>query len=157
MSLYEVLNNYCNRCSGAVSKEDKKKFSYMLRRLFAAQYPIQCEWLNRLDTDALCSSEIIALIASRYNGLPNFLRLKIDQKKKKETIRKDFEDEVINKYMEFNECGIREVEEAYEFNPDEVIAALKLIKKNFFDNSDKVIVKKIPKKSKKEEKDEELF
>ena len=131
MSLYEVLNNYCNRCSGAVSKEDKKKFSYMLRRLFAAQYPIQCEWLNRLDTDALCSSEIIALIASRYNGLPNFLRLKIDQKKKKETIRKDFEDEVID--------------------------ALKLIKKNFFDNSDKVIVKKIPKKSKKEEKDEELF
>ena len=73
MSLYEVLNNYCNRCSGAVSKEDKKKFSYMLRRLFAAQYPIQCEWLNRLDTDALCSSEIIALIASRYNGLPNLM------------------------------------------------------------------------------------
>ena len=31
MELYEVLGCYCNRNSGAVSKDDKRKYSYMLR------------------------------------------------------------------------------------------------------------------------------
>ena len=161
MELYEVLNKFCNRDSNSVSKEDKKRFSYMLRRLFAAQYPIQCELINRLDSDALCSANIVAILASRYNGLPQFLRLKINQKKKNETIRTLFEDDVLNMYMEINECGIREVEEAYNFNPESVTNALKLIKKNFFNDKDKVIVKKLSKKeieeAKKKDKEEELF
>lgn len=152
-SLFEILNDYCHRNSGAVSNEDKKKNSYMLRRLFSAQYPLQCEIINRLDTDSLCASNIIALLGSRYNDLPSFLRIKVDQKKKKETIRKFFEDDVINKYMEINECGIREVEEAYDFSPDEITNAMKLIKINYFNNKDKVIVKKTPKK----EKENKLF
>ena len=161
MELYEVLNKFCNRDSNAVSKEDKKRFSYMLRRLFAAQYPIQCELINRLDSDALCSANIVAILASRYSGLPQFLRLKINQKKKNETIRTLFEDDVLNMYMEINECGIREVEEAYGFSPDEITEALNLIKKNFFNNKDKVIVKKLSKKEidaeKKRKETEKLF
>lgn len=153
MELYEVLNNFCSRNSGAVSKDDKKKYSYMLRRLFSSQYPMQCDIINKLDSDALCSSNIIALLASRYNGLPAFLRTKVDQKKKKETIYKFFEDDVINKYMDINECGIREVEEAYDFCPEEVNKAMKLIKGNYFNNKDKVIVKKVT----KEDKEQELF
>lgn len=153
MELYEVLNNFCSRNSGAVSKDDKKKYSYMLRRLFSSQYPMQCDIINRLDSDALCSSNIIALLASRYNGLPAFLRIRVDQKKKKETIYKFFEDDVINKYMDINECGIREVEEAYDFCPEEVNKAMKLIKGNYFNNKDKVIVKKVT----KEDKEQELF
>lgn len=156
MELYEVLNNYCNRNSSAVSNEDKKKYSYMLRRLFSSRYPIQCNLVNRLDTDAMCSSNIIALLASRYNGLPPFLKIKVDQKKKKETIRKFFEDCVIDKYMEINECGIREVEEAYEFEPETIKKSMKLIKSNFFDSKSNVIVDKTPKKSKKE-KEIKLF
>lgn len=143
MELFEVLNNFCSRNSGAVSKDDKKKHSYMLRRLFSAQYPIQCDFINRLDSDALCSSNIVALLASRYNGLPSFLKVRVDQKKKKETIRKFFEDDVIDKYMEINECGIREIEEAYEFSPDEIKKSMNLIKSNYFNNKEKVIVKKI--------------
>ena len=130
--LYEVLNYYCNRNSGAVTKEDKKKYSYMLRRLFAAQFPVQCELVNRIDSDPLVDAEIIALLALRFNGLPNFLKTRIDQKKKKETIRTYYEDDVLNKYMEINECGIREVEEAYAINKEEIDKALKLIKTNFF-------------------------
>ena len=113
MELYEVLNAYCSRSSGAVSKEDKRKYSYMLRRLFSSTYPIQCSLINRIDTDAVSASNIIALLASRYNGLPDFLKIKVDQKKKKETIRKFYEDDVLSKYMEINQCGIREIEEAY--------------------------------------------
>lgn len=154
MELFEVLNNFCSRNSGVVSKDDKRKHSYMLRRLFSSQYPMQCDIINRLDSDALCSSNIIALIASRYNGLPSFLKIKVDQKKKKETIRKYFEDDVINKYIEINECGIREVEEAFNFCPDEVTKSMKLIKSNYFNNKDKVIVKKV---SSKEEKENKLF
>lgn len=153
MELYEVLNNFCSRNSGAVSKDDKKKYSYMLRRLFSSQYPMQCDIINRLDSDALCSSNIIALLASRYNGIPAFLRTRIDQKKKKETIYKFFEDDVINKYMDINECGIREVEEAYDFCPEEINKVMKLIKSNYFNNKDKVIVKKVT----KEDKEQELF
>ena len=140
--LYEVLNCYCNRNSGAVSKEDKRKYSYMLRRLFAAQFPIQCELVNRLDSDPLVDAEIIAMLAMRFNGLPNFLKTRIDQKKKKETIRTYYEDDVLNKYMEINECGIREVEEAYAINKTELDNALKLIKSNFFNNKEKVLVNK---------------
>ena len=150
--LYEVLNCYCNRNSGAVSKEDKRKYSYMLRRLFAAQFPIQCELINRLDTDPLIASEIVAMLAMRYNGLPNFLKTRIDQKKKKETIRTYYEDDVLNKYMEINECGIREVEEAYGVNKDEVDKALKLIKSNFFNNKEKVLVDKNVNKESETEK-----
>lgn len=151
--LYEVLNCYCNRNSGAVSKEDKRKYFYMLRRLFAAQFPLQCELVNTLDTDPCAGAEIIALLALRFNGLPPFLKLKIDQKKKKETVRTYYEDDVLDKYMEINECGIREVEEAYEFNKQETDKALKLIKANFFNNKDKVIVNK----NKKEDKEKALF
>ena len=153
--LFEVLNCYCNRNSGAVSKEDKRKYSYMLRRLFAAQFPIQCELVNRLDSDPLVDADLIALLALRYNGLPQFLRTKIDQKKKKETIRTFYEDDVLNKYMEINECGIREVEEAYAINKTEVDNALKLIKSNFFNNKEKVIVNKNT--NKEEDKEKSLF
>ncbi len=153
--LFEVLNCYCNRNSGAVSKEDKRKYSYMLRRLFSAQFPQQCELVNRLDSDPLVDAELIALLALRFNGLPAFLKTRIDQKKKKETIRTYYEDEVLNKYMEINECGIREVEEAYAVNKAEVDNALKLIKSNFFNNKEKVLVNKNT--NKEEETEKTLF
>lgn len=153
--LFEVLNCYCNRNSGAVTKEEKRKYSYMLRRLFSAQFPIQCELVNRLDSDPLVDAEIIAMLAMRFNGLPTFLKTRIDQKKKKETIRTYYEDEVLNKYMEINECGIREVEEAYAINKDAVDNALKLIKTNFFNNKEKVIVNK--NSNKEEDKEKSLF
>jgi len=152
MELYEVLNCYCNRNSGAVSKEDKRKYSYMLRRLFSAQFPVQCELVNRLDSDPLVDAEIIAMLAMRFNGLPNFLKTRIDQKKKKETIRTYYEDDVLNKYMEINECGIREVEEAYAINKTELDNALKLIKSNFFNNKEKVLVDKNTNKESETEK-----
>ena len=155
MELYEVLGCYCNRNSGAVSKDDKRKYSYMLRRLFSSQFPIQCELVNRLDSDPLIDAELIALLAMRFNGLPAFLKTRIDQKKKKETIRTYYEDEVLNKYMEINECGIREVEEAYAINKTEVDKALKLIKTNFFPDKEKVIVSKNTEK--KEEDEKSLF
>ena len=145
MELYEVLNAYCSRSSGAVSKEDKRRHSYMLRRLFSSTYPIQCSLINNLNTDPVCSSNIIALLASRYSGLPDFLKIRVDQKKKKESIRKFYEDDVLSKYMEINQCGIREVEEAYIFDKSSLDKALKLIKKTFFDNKDKVIVDKTKK------------
>ena len=154
MELYEVLGCYCNRNSGAVSKDDKRKYSYMLRRLFASQFPVQCELVNRLDSDPLIDAELIALLAMRFNGLPNFLKIRVDQKKKKETIRTYYEDDVLNKYMEINECGIREVEEAYAVNQTELDNALKLIKSNFFSNKEKVIVSK---NTEKEEDVKSLF
>ena len=149
MELFEVLNNYCNRNSGAVDKSDKIKYSFILKRLFSAQYPIQCELINKLDSDALCASNIVALLGSRYTGLPAFLKVKVDQKKKKETIRKNYDDCVLEKYMEINECGIRELEEAYEVDKKSIDEVLKLIKHYFFENKDTIIVKK----NKKEIKD----
>ena len=88
MELYEVLNVYCSRNSGIVSKEDKRRHSYMLRRLFSSTYPIQCSLINNLNTDPVCASNIIALLSSRFSGLPDFLKIRVDQKKKKESIRK---------------------------------------------------------------------
>ena len=89
----------------------------------------------------------------RFNGLPNFLKTRIDQTKKKESIRKFYEDDVLNKYMEINECGIREVEEAYSIDKEEMDRVLKLIKSNFFNNKEKVIVNK----NNTEEKEKSLF
>ena len=128
----------------------------MLRRLFSAQFPIQCELVNRLDSDPLVDAEIIAMLAMRFNGLPSFLKTRIDQKKKKETIRTYYEDDVLNKYMEINECGIREVEEAYAINKTELDSALKLIKSNFFNNKEKVLVNKTTNKD-ESEKEKSLF
>ena len=154
MEFWEYLQRICNRNSGSISKEDKRKYSFLSRRLFAAQFPIQCELVNRLDSDPLIDAELIALLAMRFNGLPNFLKIRVDQKKKKETIRTYYEDDVLNKYMEINECGIREVEEAYAINKTEVDNALKLIKSNFFNNKEKVIVSK---NTEKEEDVKSLF
>lgn len=155
MEFWEYLQRICNRNSGSISKEDKRKYSFLSRRLFAAQFPIQCELVNRLDSDPLIDAELIALLAMRFNGLPAFLKTRIDQKKKKETIRTYYEDDVLNKYMEINECGIREVEEAYAVNQTELDNALKLIKSNFFNNKEKVIVSKNTEK--KEEDEKSLF
>ena len=154
MEFWEYLQRICNRNSGSISKEDKRKYSFLSRRLFAAQFPIQCELVNRLDSDPLIDAELIALLAMRFNGLPNFLKIRVDQKKKKETIRTYYEDDVLNKYMEINECGIREVEEAYAVNQIELDNALKLIKSNFFSNKEKVIVSK---NTEKEEDVKSLF
>ena len=154
MEFWEYLQYICNRNSGAVSKEDKKRYSFLGRRLFAAQFPIQCELINRLNSDLLADTIVIEMLAMRFNGLPAFLKTRIDQKKKKETIRTYYEDEVLNKYMEINECGIREVEEAYAVNKTELDNALKLIKSNFFNNKEKVIVSK---NTEKEEEEKSLF
>lgn len=151
MELYEVLNLYCHRNSGAVPSVDKKKHSFMLKRLFAAQYPIQCNLVNNLDSDPEVASNLVALLATRYTDLPPFLKLKVSQKKKKESIISKYEDEVLNKYMQINEIGFRELEEAYMFNEAEVEKSLNLIKKNFFENKDKVIVQKIEKPKKEED------
>ena len=158
MELFDVLNAFCTIQSNNVSDGDKRKFAYMIRRLFSAQFPILCESVNRLDFDPLYTSNLIALLTTRYNGLPPYLKIKISQKKKQETIRTKYDDCVLEKYMDINECGIREVEEAYEFNPDELTKALDLIKSNFFENKSKVIVRKSKEKSKKIDKvDEKLF
>ena len=154
MEFWEYLQRICNRNSGSISKEDKRKYSFLSRRLFASQFPIQCELVNRLDSDPLIDAELISLLAMRFNGLPNFLKIRVDQKKKKETIRTYYEDDVLNKYMEINECGIREVEEAYAVNQTELDNALKLIKSNFFNNKEKVIVSK---NTEKEEDVKSLF
>lgn len=154
MELFEVLNCYCNRNSGAVTKEDKRKYSYMLRRLFSAQFPIQCELVNRLDSDPVVDAEVIALLAMRYNGLPQFLKTRIDQKKKKETIRTYYGDDILNKYMEINECGIREIEEAYAVDKKQMDWVLQLIKTNFFNNKEKTIIEK---NTNKEDKENSLF
>ena len=154
MEFWEYLQRICNRNSGSISKEDKRKYSFLSRRLFAAQFPIQCELVNRLDSDPLIDAELIALLAMRFNGIPNFLKIRVDQKKKKETIRTYYEDDVLSKYMEINECGIREVEEAYAVNQTELDNALKLIKSNFFNNKEKVIVSK---NTEKEEDVKSLF
>ena len=143
MEFWEYLQRICHRDSGSISKEDKRKYSFLSRRLFAAQFPIQCELINRLDVDPVAASTIVSLLASRYTGLPSFLKIRVDQTKRKESIRKYYEDCVIDKYMEINECGIREVEEAYYYDRDALDNAMKLIKKNFFNNKEKVIVKKI--------------
>lgn len=153
MEFWEYLQHICNRNSGAVSKDDKRKYSFLGRRLFAAQFPIQCELINRLDSDPLADTIVVELLAMRFNGLPNFLKTRIDQTKKKESIRKFYEDDVLNKYMEINECGIREVEEAYSIDKEEMDRVLKLIKFNFFNNKEKVIVNK----NNTEEKEKSLF
>lgn len=159
MELFEVLNAFCTRRSSSVSDNDKRKYAYMIRRLFSAQFPIICESVNRMDSDPLYTSNLISMLTVRYNGLPPYLKLKINQKKKKETIRSLYDDCVIDKYMEINECGIREVEEAYYFNRVELENALNIIKKNFFDNKDKVIIRKTKSKSnsKKPSKNDKLF
>ena len=155
MELFEVLNAFCTRQSNSVSDADKRKFAYMIRRLFSAQFPMICESVNRMDSDPLYTANLISLLTVRYNGLPSYLKMKINQKKKKETIRTLYDDCVIDKYMEINECGIREVEEAYFYNPKELENALNLIKINFFDNKSKVVVRKVKEKPKKKEKEEE--
>lgn len=157
MELYEVLNCYCNRNSGAVTKEDKRKYSYMLRRLFSAQFPIQCELVNRLDSDPLVDAELIALLAMRFSGLPSFLKTRVDQTKKKESVRKYYGDEVISKYMEINECGIREVEEAYAINKKELDTAMNLIKTNFFNGKKSSAIIQDNAEPKEDKADKSLF
>lgn len=154
MELFETINCFCRRNSGAVPREDRRRHSFMLKRLFSAQYPIQCNLVNHICSDPETASTVVSLLASRYTDVPQFIRMKVVQKKKKENLFKDYEDDVLNKYMEINGIGMRELEEAYEFDPKSVTEALKSIKKNFFDNKDKVIVKKITKHT---EKDDKLF
>jgi len=157
MELFEVLNCFCHRNSGAVSSVDKRKHSFMLKRLFSAQYPIQCNLVNNLDSDPELSSNLVAMLATRYTDLPPFLKLKISQKKKKDKILSEYEDCVLEKYMEINEIGMRELEEAYMFDEETITKTLDLIKKNFFDNKDCVIVKKTNKKETKNKKEEETL
>lgn len=159
MELFEVLNAFCTRRAGAVSDDDKRKYAYMIRRLFSAQFPLLCEYVNRMDSDPLYTATLISMVTARYNGLPPYLRLKISQKKRKESIREKYDDCVVDKYMEINECGIREVEEAYFFNQEEVDKAMDLIKQNFFDNKSKVVISKSKSKktTKKKQDDESLF
>lgn len=159
MELFEVLNYFCHRNSGAVSSADKRKHSFMLKRLFSAQYPIQCNLVNSLDSEPETSANLVAMLATRYNDMPLFLKFKIDQRKKKENILCKYEDEVLNKYMEINEIGIRELETAYMFDKESVEKVLDLIKRNFFDNKDKVIIKKnlVEKDDEKKTENEGLF
>ena len=156
MELFEVLNAFCTKRANVVSDDDKRKYAYMIRRLFSAQFPMLCEYVNRMDSDPLYTATLISLITTRYNSLPPYLKLKISQKKRQESIREKYDDCVVDKYMEINECGIREVEEAYFFNQDEVDSAMELIKQNYFDNKSKVIVSKVKsKKTNKPKKEEE--
>lgn len=158
MELFEVLNAFCTKRANSVTDDDKRKYSYMIRRLFSAQFPILCEYVNRMDSDPLYTANLLSLVTSRYNSLPPYLKLKISQKKRQESIRTKYDDCVIDKYMEINECGIREVEEAYFYNQEEVDKALGLIKQNFFNNKDKVVINKTKsKKTSKVKEDETLF
>ena len=56
--------------------------------------------------------------------------------------------------MEINECGIREIEEAYAIDKKQMDWALQLIKTNFFNNKEKAIIEK---NTNKEDKENSLF
>ena len=72
MELYEVLNAYCSRSSGAVSKEDKRRHSYMLRRLFSSTYPSSASEyqaivlsFSSLPTNIVTAESVVSVLLSQ--------------------------------------------------------------------------------------------
>lgn len=141
MELYAVINKINTRHSSEVNASDKKKHAFMLSRLYAAGFPLQTAVLNDINVDPQTVTNMIILLSKRYSNVPPFLRMKVSQKKKQDSIYKMYSDREIAKFCETEECGIRELKEMVEIDKSLVDMRMVEIREQYF-NDYKIVKEK---------------
>lgn len=142
MELFDVIRKMNTRHGNEIPDNDKKKHAFMLSRLYSAGFPLQVQILNDINVDAKTSTNMIILLSKRYSNVPGFLKIKVSQKKKQDSIYKLYKDFEINKFCELEECGIREFKELVSINKELVDIRMKEIREQYF-NDYKITKEKI--------------
>lgn len=143
MELYDMIKCMCTKNSSSIQDADKRKNSFILKRLYSAKYPIACFMLNDLSTDPIISVNILCEISKQFNNVPDFLNLKVSQKKKKSSIYKGFEGNIIDKCCELEQCSVNDLQLAYDMYEDDVKKHLKLVEETFFPKEEKIVKQKV--------------
>jgi len=134
MELFDVIRKINSRKGNEVSNLDKKRHSFMLSRLYAAGFPLQVSVLNNINIDAVTATNMIILLSKRYLNVPSFLKLKVSQKKKQDSIYKLYNTDEINKFCELEECGIREFKELVSIDKELVDNRMTEIREQYFND-----------------------
>ena len=143
MELYDIIKCMCTKNSSSIQDTDKRKNSFILKRLYSAKYPIACSLLNDLSTDPIVSVNILCEISKQFNNVPDFLYLNVSQKKNKSSIYKEFAGSIIDKCCEMEQCSVNDLQLAYDMYKDTVKKHLKLVEETFFPKEEKIVKTKV--------------
>jgi len=106
---------------------DKSKNSFMLNRMFSCRFPTQANMFNKLKTDPVGTAECWRIVGSKFNRVPGFIYTKV----RKQASTKAWEPDqlVVAEYLKINQIGMREFNEALEFNPSLIKSSIDTLQK----------------------------
>ena len=116
-----------------LSDYDKGKNAFMTNRLMSAKFPSQANLFNMLRTDPVGQAEAWRMVGNKFNRVPGFIYTKTAKqgKEKKKWIPNH---EAVEMYMNLNEIGEREFNEALKFNFDEIKKSIQILEKQFLND-----------------------
>jgi len=133
MELFDFINTIFNKKDQYedLSYGEKTKHVFMVNRFFSIKYPQQAELFNRMNTPPLGVIESWRLVANSFNRTPGwiFTKTKRAEKQKKKNLNVD--PDIIKKYLELNNIGYREFEEALKYEEEKIIKILKSMEKAY--------------------------
>ncbi len=105
---------------------DKSKNSFMLNRFMSIKFPAQAQLFNMLRTDPVGQAEAWRMVTSKFNRVPGFIYTKVSKKK----IQKEWEpdQQALDFYLQINEIGMREFNEALKYDRSTVISVIDKLK-----------------------------
>lgn len=108
---------------------EKARHHFMVNRFFAIKYPEQAQMFNVMGIDSAGVVDCWHIVARQFNKTPGwiFTRVRKTEKQKKKEFNPP--EEVMEKYMHYNEIGKREFEEALKFDEDRVKKDFKKLQK----------------------------
>jgi len=111
-----------------LTQYQKSRHAFMINRFFSIKYPVQAAIFNKVGMDAAGIIDCWYMVAQQYRKTPGWIFTKT-AKSEKDKKRYMPEDEVLDMYLQINEIGMKEYQDARTFAEEKVVADLKVLEK----------------------------
>lgn len=122
---YDELKNY-----------EKARHQFMVTRFMSIQYPEHASVFNKNGINAAALVDCWQMVARRYKRTPGWIFTRVRKTEKQKEKEYNPNEEVLRKYLELNQIGMREYKEALGFNFDGVKKELKMLEKQMMTSED---------------------
>jgi len=131
MELFEFINVFFNKKNEyeELNYGEKTKHVFMLNRFFSIKYPLQANLFNVMHTPPLGVIESWRLVANSYNRTPGWIYTKTKKVEREKEKNLNIDPDIIKKYMESQQIGYRELDEAFKFGEEGLTKLLKSMEK----------------------------
>ena len=117
---------------------DKKKYFFIINRMFSCQFPMQVNVLQLRNINPITVMDFwFDFLSKKYNKTPFWMYIKGTKKQQETKEKKTVSGETLKAYSEFYKIERKILQEAIDVFGDKMINEIKLFEKNFLSNDKK--------------------